>query len=184
MKVPKRAKRVFKGIIFDVYHWKQRMFDGSYKTFEAMKRCDSIRVLATKGNKILLAEENQPNTKKIYGFFGGRRDNNENHLDGAKRELLEETGLVSDDWRLVKIYSNEWKIEFDVYFFIARNCRKISAANLDSGEKIKVREVSFEQFLSLIKKNKLREGMITSDIMQKMLNKNGISKFRKTIFGK
>lgn len=34
MKIPSTAKRVFKGIIFDVYRWEQEMFDETTSTFE------------------------------------------------------------------------------------------------------------------------------------------------------
>ena len=37
MKVPKQAKRVFKGVIFDVYQWEQEMFDGTKEIFEKLK---------------------------------------------------------------------------------------------------------------------------------------------------
>ncbi len=40
MKIPPNAKRVFKGIIFDVYQWQQKMFDGSKETFEMLKRAN------------------------------------------------------------------------------------------------------------------------------------------------
>jgi len=32
--VPEEAKLVFKGIIYDVYQWEQKMFDGTFSTFE------------------------------------------------------------------------------------------------------------------------------------------------------
>jgi len=41
MKLTSQAQRVFKGIIFDVYQWKQKMFDGSQGIFEMLKRPDT-----------------------------------------------------------------------------------------------------------------------------------------------
>ncbi len=38
------AKRVFKGVRFDVYQWKQKRYDGTKATFELIKRADSIIV--------------------------------------------------------------------------------------------------------------------------------------------
>lgn len=181
--IPKSARRVFKGIIFDVYQWKQKMFDGSYQTFEALKRTDSIRIIATNGNKILIAEESQPTYGKFYGLFGGRREKGESPLTSAKRELLEETGFVSGNWKLLKIYKSPWKISFNVYFFAARDCKKIKEPTLDSGEKINVREISFEHFLSFVKKGKIRESMITEDLLKIILNKSEMRKFRKILLG-
>lgn len=35
--IPSFAKKVFKGIMFDVYQWQQKMFEGKLETFEKMK---------------------------------------------------------------------------------------------------------------------------------------------------
>ena len=61
MKVPSQAKRVFKGIIFDVYQWEQELFDGSKQTFEMLKRPDTVEVIAVKDGSILMSRQSQPN---------------------------------------------------------------------------------------------------------------------------
>ena len=43
MVIPHNAKKVFNGILFDVYQWKQKMFDNSIKTFEMLKRKSSLQ---------------------------------------------------------------------------------------------------------------------------------------------
>jgi hypothetical protein len=50
--IPKQAQRVFKGQIFDVYQWPQKLFDGSTQTFEMLKRPDTLTVLAIKNDKL------------------------------------------------------------------------------------------------------------------------------------
>src|SRR3990172_7810637 len=126
MKIPKEAKRVFEGIIFDVYHWEQKMFDGSTETFEALKRPNTIQILPVQDGKILLAYEEQPNREATYTFFGGRVEKGEDSIKAAKRELLEETGLESSDWELYKVYDIESKIEWQGYLYFARDCKKVS----------------------------------------------------------
>ncbi len=111
MQIPKHAKKVFTGVIFDVYHWKQKMFNNTTETFEMLKRPDTIEVIPIMGNKIILLNEEQLNIEKSYGVVGGRKDENETPLECAKRELLEETGLkiknleylgVVKDWQKTK----------------------------------------------------------------------------------
>jgi ADP-ribose pyrophosphatase YjhB (NUDIX family) len=150
MKLPKQAKLVFKGKIFDVYQWPQRMYDGSVTTFEALKRPDGVRIIATQGNKIILNQEKQPNAKKAIGTFGGRVDAGETPLACAKRELLEEAGLESKDWKLLKtveLYPE--KMDCKIYTFIAKNCRKTKKPSLDPGEKIKTVSVNLEKFIKI-----------------------------------
>ncbi len=60
-------------------------------------------------------------------------------LAGAQRELLEETGLVSDQWReaLVAVTSPGLTDE-TIHFFVARACRRVSTGGGDASESILV----------------------------------------------
>ena len=54
-KFPPQAKRVFKGMIFDVYQWEQEMYDGSTHTFEKIIRPDTVLVIpVTEDGKIII----------------------------------------------------------------------------------------------------------------------------------
>ena|SRR3989344_5917123 len=97
MKIPIQAKKVFDGKIFDVYQWRQEMFDGTTEIFEMIKRSGTIQIIPTIGSKILLSYEEQPTKPKTYTFLGGRQEEGEDVLVAAKRELKEEAGLESDD---------------------------------------------------------------------------------------
>lgn len=147
MKIPEAAKRVFRGEIFDVYHWKQQMYDGSMATFEMLKRPATIQVIPVSGDKIFLAREEQPMKPKRYTLLGGRQEEGEEPLTSVKRELLEEAGLASDDWELLLTFDPVGKIEWTVYVFVARGCRKVQEQQLDSGERIEVVEMDFDQFV-------------------------------------
>jgi len=41
------------------------------------------------------------------------------------------------------------KVIHDVYYFIARNCKKVKEPELDAGEKIETKLISFEEFINL-----------------------------------
>lgn len=150
MKIPSDAKCVFKGVIFDVYQWQQEMFDGSSATFEMLKRPNTVEVIAIQDEKIYLSKQSQPNKKDFFSPFGGRAEENEEPIETAKRELLEESGFASDDWELLKVYEPSHKIEWAIYLFVARNCKKIGEQNLDAGEKIETKSYSFEEFINII----------------------------------
>ena len=138
--VPKGAERVFKGQIFDVYHWQQKMFDGSYETFEMLKRPDTIKVIAVKDGKVVILDQLQPDSSvAFYDLPGGRHDyEEETELDAAKRETLEETGMTFKDWRLIGVEQPHSKIDWFVYLFLATGFDSQQDQNLDAGEKIKV----------------------------------------------
>lgn len=183
MKIPENAKRVFKGVIFDVYQWDQKMFDGSTETFEMIKRPDTIQILATKGDKIVLTEQEQPAKPPFSAFLGGRGEEGEEPLKTAKRELLEEAGLESDDWELYKTYEPYSKFDWTICLFIARNCKKVAEQHLDPGERIKLVELNFEEFLDKIENEHFWGQEIANDIYRMKHDTEKLEEFRKKLFG-
>lgn len=132
------------------------MFDGSYETFEKLGRTDSAIVVAvTDDKKIILVNEEQPSMSPFISSPGGRIDEGENPLAGAKRELLEETGYESNDWQLWYSFQPYSKIDWTIFVFIAKDCRKTREIKLDAGEKIELNLVSFEDWLELAAGEKL-----------------------------
>lgn len=185
MHIPKQAKRVFKGVIFDVYQWKQKMYDDSSETFEMLKRPDTVQIIATtKDNKILIAKQKQPQYQKyFYSVFGGRVDKGETPLQSAKRELLEEAGCVSNDWELIATKALYHKIEWTMYNFVARNCRKNQKQNLDKGEKIKVLSLNFKKFTKILVDKNFRSQDIALDVLG-LAYQGKLNQFKKLLFKK
>lgn len=181
MKIPDSAKLVFKGKIFEVFQWEQEMYDGSTATFEALKRPNTIQIIPTIGGRVLLSHEEQPNKPLSYTFLGGRAEPNEEPLVTAKRELLEEAGMESDDWELIKTYESEGKIQWNTYLFAARNCKKVQEPRLDPGEKIEVKEFSFEEFLEIVSSEKFWGQNVANDILRMRLNSKKLEEFRKKL---
>ncbi|HLL60943.1 MAG TPA: NUDIX hydrolase, partial [Candidatus Nitrosocosmicus sp.] len=170
MKIPDHAKQVFKGIIFDVYQWEQEMFDGSTHTFEGLKRPNTVLVIPTVENKIIITKQEQPDKPQYYSLLGGRQDGDEEPLQTAKRELMEEAGMASNDWELYKVYDNFSKFDWQLYLYIARNCEKTADQKLDPGEKIELVGLSFEDFIELHTSEDFWGGEITVDILKMRLN--------------
>ncbi len=181
MKIPKEAKLVFKGIVFDVYQWKQKMFDGSYETFECLKRQDNASIIPVVGEKILVCEQEQPGSGTFYSVFGGRLEKNEPVLKAAKRELLEESGFESNDWELISQYTGFYKLDWTIHLFVARNCKKVGEPKLDSGEKIKTKLVTFEKFLEIVDSPKFRGKELANEIFR-MKFENKLDDFKKKLF--
>jgi ADP-ribose pyrophosphatase len=181
-KIPAHAKKVFTGKIFDVYQWKQTMFDGSTEIFECLKRPNTIEVIATQGEKILMSRQSQPNKHNYLSLFGGRAEKDEPALATAKRELLEESGLESHDWELFKVYEPVHKIDWQVFTYIARNCKQIAEPQLDSGEQIETITCTFEEFIDLVQDDAYWGTEFTLDIL-KMKQAGTLEEFRKQLFG-
>ena len=64
----------------------------------------SVVVLFNKSNQVLLEERADDG---YFDFPGGGLEDNESPLEGAKRELFEETGLIANSLELFKVYTGD-----------------------------------------------------------------------------
>ncbi len=150
-KIPDHATRVYEGIFLEVWHWDQIMFDGSVKTFEAIRRKSSTEVIATNGDTVYFAEQEQPGRPAFKSLFGGQIEPGEEPLASAKRELLEESGMESNDWVLLSTEQFPWsKLEWETHIYVARNVTVVAEQKLDAGEKVSIQSGSIDEFLQLL----------------------------------
>lgn len=151
--IPPEAKRVFKGIIYDVYHWPQKQYDGSIKTFEMLRRPDTVVAIPIKDNKIVITKQEQPSHKPFFDVPGGIHDvESEDELAGVKREVLEETGMKFRQWRLLDVKQTHNKIEHFIYIFLAYDFEAETAQTLDAGEKIEVQLLALTEVKQIMMK--------------------------------
>lgn len=184
--LPLNAKLVFKGKIFEVWQWEQKMYDGTVEIFEKLRRANTAQVIPIIGDKILIQTQEQPDSKKSFNSIpGGRCEEGESGLAAAKRELLEETGYVSDDWELWREENPTGKIIWTVSTYIARNCYYKQAPNLDAGEKITARLISFDEFLILSEDPAFYERKdLCCELIRARFDKKFQEKFKKLLFKK
>lgn len=161
------------------------MYDGTTETFEMLKRPDTTQVIAVIEDKILILKQKQPNNASAFlSLAGGRREKNESALNSAKRELLEETGYVARDWRLLKKVDPVGKMVWTVYTYIARDCLYWQPPRLDTGEKITAKLVSFDEFLALADDPDFYERELVNYMVRARADKKIYKKFHKLLFKK
>ncbi len=150
--LPQNAVKVFEGKFVDVYDWEQELFDGTTKIFQSVRRLPGWLCIPVVWDKILLAYQQQPRKEDWYWWhIWWNFDRWEDPLEGIKRELLEETWMISDSIELRRHYSNGRIINTEIYYFIVRDLKKIQEQKLDEGwERLEVREVSFDDYINLL----------------------------------
>lgn len=115
----------------------------------------SIIVPFTSDNRILVIVEPRVFTQKTVGvgFPAGYIELEEDAIEGAKRELLEETGYQAESMvQLDEFYQDEGCSSALNRIFLALNCNKIKEQNLDKDEIVKYFKCTFEEVLELEKR--------------------------------
>jgi len=184
MKIPPQAKKVFTGVMFDVYQWEQEMFDGSKETYEAVKRPYTVQIIALQGDHVLISSEVQPGRPPFLTLFGGRMEEGEDPLEAAKRELREESGLESDQWELLHVFQSPIvKIDWDLYLYVAHDCRKSAETHLDAGEKIEVKSLSYDEFVDTLSSKDFRGRELMYELLKPEVTLTQRAQFKKRLFG-
>lgn len=81
-------------------------------------------------------------------------------MEAARRELLEETGYVSDEWRyLLSVPSNATLADNYAHIFVAGNCRKSGEQNLDETEFLNVGRYSADEIEEMIAKGGFQQAV-------------------------
>ena len=84
----------------------------------------------------------------------------EDALEAAKRELLEETGYESGEWRhLLTIPSNATIADNYAYLFEAKNCIKVCDPSPDDTEFLEFKKYTGEEIDELIAKGEFQQAM-------------------------
>jgi len=183
-RLPPEAKMVFKGKIFEVWQWEQKLYDGTTATFERIKRPDTAQVITVVGDTILILKEEQPDyPEPFFSLPGGRCDEGEDPLLAAQRELLEETGYVSEDWELFDERNPHRKNVWTMYTYIARNSTPTKKPHLEAGEKNELHFLSFDEFLALSDDPGFRATGLIELMLRMRLDPEKKDQFKKLLFG-
>lgn len=117
---------VFKGMIWDVVS-ETFNYNEHQLTRQFIKHPGAVAVIALNENQevLLIKQYRHPVRKYLWEIPAGLLDiDGESRLDAAKRELLEETGYVADNWQdLITFYTTPGGNDEAITIFVARQAR-------------------------------------------------------------
>ena len=121
-------------------------------------------VALTKNNEVVLVTQYRHGIcDNVLEFPGGVVEDGEDPMDGAKRELLEETGYTSSRMiQIARLYPNPALQTNALYCFLAPDAEKVGGQNLDSGEDIEVALVPLDQLVDLAKRGEFPHALMTA----------------------
>jgi len=152
------TEQVFDGALLKVHRDTVRLPDGSTGGREYIRHPGAVAVvpLFDDGRVLLERQFRYPHRREFIEIPAGKLEPGEPHLDTAKRELLEETGYVAQEWtRLGVIHTAIAYTDEAIELFVARKLSK-GERKLDQGEFLEIFAVAFEEAIAMI-----RDGRIT-----------------------
>lgn len=182
--LPPAAIKVFEGEVFTIWQWQQKLYNGQVATYERISRADTAHTVGVLANgNILLVWDEQPDRGPVYTPAGGVIEPGESPAEGAKREFLEETGYKINRLKPWHTYRPSSKMEWRVHAFIGQDLVKAAEPIMDAGEKIALREFSFEDFLELGSNNKMRDLVMRIILLEARIDKRKQEELKQILYG-
>lgn len=107
-------------------------------------------------NIILKKEYRYCFEQELIEIPAGGFEKGEDALTVAKRELLEETGYVSDNWQYIgATVESSAKLTNTMHIFFANHCRKVIEQHLDPTEELDVLVLPLQQAVEMVMSNEI-----------------------------
>ncbi len=144
---PDNAQMAFQGVLFEVWQWEQKLFDGSSVTFESLRRPDTVLVLPVRqdGTLLLVHQLHPGDRRSRLRVLSGRVKAGEIPEQTARRELGEEIGIVAGEFRLWDAWQPIEKVDWAVYLFIAHNLATGPALRSDPRERVTAQPIPIDR---------------------------------------
>ncbi len=165
----KKRELMYQGTILDVYKDVVVLPNGGIETWDYVehRKGAAAVVPVTAPGKILLVKQYRPALERYTWELpaGSRNDASEDFMETAKRELLEETGYMSND--VVHLMSLRSTVAFcneQIEIFLASNCFHEKEQQLDAAEQIEVQEWDVEVLLEMIYSGQLQDAKTVAGV--------------------
>ena len=141
---------VFDGNLLKVYRDAVRLPDGSRGEREYIRHPGAVAIVA-------LTEYRYPPRREFIEIPAGKIDPGEAHFATAKRELLEETGYVAQEWtRLCVLHTAIGYTDEAIELYLARKLT-LQERKLDPGEFLETFLLPFDDALAMVRDGRISD---------------------------
>lgn len=156
------SKQIFDGKILQLYVNQLKLENGAVVEREIIHHLPAVCVLPTFEDKVVLVKQYRPAVAMaLYEIPAGLLDYNnqqlEGALQGAKRELEEETGYQAVNWQQVQsFYVSPGYLDEQITLFHATNLTKVdNPLPQDENENVTVYEFTKDEIRAMMKKGEI-----------------------------
>ncbi len=162
------SKIVYDGKIFKIKSDKVLLENNTEAVREVIMHHGGVCVLPlTENNEIIMVKQYRyPFSSVLLEIPAGKLNENEDHLECGKRELLEETGAVAEEMiYLGPIYPIPAYVTEQIHVYIAKGL-SFHSQNLDADEFLDVVKIPFDEALRMVLDNEIKDGKTQIAIMK------------------
>jgi len=156
----RKRKRVFDGFL-KIDELEVHLPNGEKIERELVYKKDSTAIIAIdKDGQVVLTKQPRVGNGLLESVEipAGLVEPNENPIDAAKRELLEETGYASDNWfELTSFYPDPACCTSKTHLFFAKDAKKVGELNLDPDEYIECFCMNLEVLEKMLKQGSIND---------------------------
>ena len=119
---------------------------------------DWVNVIArtAAGEFVMISQYRHALGETHYELVAGTCEQGETAEQSARRELLEETGYVSEHWQyLGSTIDSSAKLTNYMHLFLATNCRHVAGQHLDATEILTVEAVPLKKAVDMVMTNEI-----------------------------
>ena len=147
---------------FDVINETVRLPNGTETDFDYLTEGHSVVILpfTTDGEVVVIEEWREPVKRVNYGLpAGGLEDEDDEPAAAVERELTEETGYEAGSVEhLTTVEPANGISDMVFHYFVAHDCTPTAEQNLDHNESIAVETADFEDLVTAVREDDLRDG--------------------------
>lgn len=170
-----KSTEIFKGKVVNLFLDEIELPNGEHSTREYIKHNGTVAVLPldSDGNVYLVEQYRYPFGKVLTEIPAGKLDSpNEDHLEAAKRELREETGLTSDKITyLGEFIGSAAIIGETIYIYLAEEL-KSGEQDLDDDEFLNVFKMPLSELVGKVMSGEITDGKTVYAALKVNLLKN------------
>ena len=161
------SKIVYDGKIFKIKSDKVLLENNTEAVREVIMHHGGVCVLPlTENNEIIMVKQYRyPFSSVLLEIPAGKLNENEDHLECGKRELLEETGYAGGEWQeIMTISANASTMNNLTHCFLAEGVEKVAEQNLEATEDIEVHIMTTEEVRSLMEKGDMKQALMAAPL--------------------
>jgi len=165
------SKSIYEGKILSLEVDSVQLPDGSESLRECVRHCGGAAVLLVKDKSVLLVKQfRYLYGKEIYEIPAGKIDGEENAMNAAERELLEETGFSAKLEHAFDLYPSPGYTDEVIHIYFAREFNFVGQ-KLDEGEFLKCEFVPLKKVLELIESGEICDAKTVAAVYKYLADK-------------